>query len=135
MKHRATQDTTFHGITNLTSHGFQVRSEVRNNGICGPWGVPKDAKGGVNVSASWTDVCLKQQDNTAPTVSGQLIWNQETVLTLPPETTRFIVRATLADGSVRVISGSGRFDWFVAEYNEANKVLIIRPRKIEDAPR
>ncbi len=133
VSHSKSSNSTYNGVINLTNQGFQVRGIVRNNGQCGPFGVPKDGRGNLNVSANWLDVCTRPKLNDLPTVPGTLSWDRETVLTLPESLAKFVLRVKLANGMERIVSGAGSFGWFVVEYNDVTKILVLRPRKLEEA--
>ena len=126
-------NSTYNGVVNLTNLGFQVSGVVRNNGQCGPFGIPRDGRGNLDVNANWIDVCTRPKMTDLPAAPGTLSWDRETVLTLPENLAKFVLRVKLANGMERIVSGAGSFGWFVVEYNDATKILVLRPRKLEEA--
>lgn len=126
-----TSNSTWEGVINKGPGGFQVRGTVRNSGSCGPF--YRDARGSINASASWVDVCPTTTEAAIVPVTGSLKWTAQEAIQLPPNTIRFIVKVKLRDGSQQVVSGAGSYPWFVVEFNQATKLLVIRPRPIDEA--
>ncbi|MGZ5178929.1 MAG: hypothetical protein ACXWC6_11000 [Ramlibacter sp.] len=126
-----TSRSTAEGVVNLGPAGFQVRGVVRNSGKC-VW-PSKDARGSLNVDVSWTDLCPTVREVAQPVVAGTLAWTREEAITLPANTKRFLVKVKLANGSEQVVSEAGSFPWFVVRYDPVARLLVIRPRPLEEA--
>lgn len=133
VTHSATTNSSYGGVANLTPAGFQVRGVVRNSGRC-VW-PSKDARGSLNVSASWRDRCPKVEEYSIPSQGGTLHWGSEVAIPLPADVSKYVLRVKLANGQERVINevGSTSTDWFIAAVDPNTKVLVIRPRQLEDA--
>lgn len=126
-------NSSLEGIINLSSSGFQVRGVVRNNGICGPFGVPRDARGSISVHLTWNDICERADESELEPVSGDIFWGEHISFTLPKDYTKFILTVRQANGEVIVINETASTPWFQTTFDPAQKTLILRPRSIEEA--
>ena len=131
--HRESKNSSYEGIVNASAHGFQVRTHVRNHGSCGPFGVPKDGRGSVGISATWTDVCPKSIQADLEPEQGELFWDSDRSFEFPETVRSFILTVEQLNGERRTITGTDSTPWFTADYDPLKRVLVVRPRTLESA--
>lgn len=131
VNHSKSSNSSYEGVLNASPAGFQVRGVVRNNGSCGPFF--KDGRGSLNVTATWTDTCSSQKEAQLEPQTGELHWEQELGFSLSPQTAKFMFVVVQANGERRIVTASESSDWFTSTYDPATKVLLIKPRKVEEA--
>ena len=127
----ATSKSGYEGVINLGPAGFQFRGVVRNSGHC--FGPSKDARGSLNVTATWTDVCPITREVVQVPQEGKLLWNRETELQLPKGTSSWLIKVSLNNGTQHVLSSAGSFPWFTVSFDPVARLVVIRPRALEDA--
>lgn len=125
--------SSLEGIVNLSSNGFQIRGIVRNNGSCGPFGVPKDGRGRISVSAAWVDICPAKKLVSLPAKQGALAWGNDIAFDLPENYTKFSLEITQLDGTKKIVNNTEAHEWFTTQFDAGGKQIIFKPRKIEDA--
>lgn len=126
-------NSTFNGVVNASNNGFQVRGVVRNSGRCGPFGVPRDARGSLNVSVNWVDVCSSTEEAPLQEETGVLTWLEDKAFSFPDTLTKYVLTVKQKNGQVKVIDRAEASDWFTVNYDVNTKILIFRPRALLEA--
>lgn len=125
----------YSGVTNLTSGGFRVAGEVRNNGSCGPntpFGhLMHDGRGNLNVTANWVDLCTNTVIKELPTENGTLFWKQQESFTLPANVDRFILTVHQINGEKKIVTGPSKEQWFSSDYDTNSKLLVFKPNTLD----
>lgn len=123
-------NSTLDGISSLSSNGFQVRANIRNNGSCGPFGIPKDGRGSVNVEVAWFDICPKNSESILPTIEGELYWTEDMNFVVPQGYKSFTLKVKQEDGRVHIVNQSGAYKWFSSIWDASSRNLIFRPQDV-----
>lgn len=133
VSERHSRNSTYEGIVNASRQGFQVRGVVRNHGTGGPGCIPRDARGSLNVTARWVDVCESSEEAVLPEVTGKLDWNNEKAFELPEDLTKFLLTIRQVDGQTKVFDQGEPSRWYIVSFDPTTKVLLVKPRAIEEA--
>jgi hypothetical protein len=128
-----TSKSSLEGIINLASNGFQIRGVIGNSGSCGPFGVPKDARGKIAVTATWNDICPTPKEVDLPPAEGEIFWNNDLSFDLPQAYTKFSLEVKQLDGTKKIVKDTESHRWFTTHFDVNGKQLILKPRTVEDA--
>jgi hypothetical protein len=126
-------NSTLNGIVNLSESGFQVTGIVRNYGHCGPFNIPQDARGVINVQVQWDEICAERAEVELEDQTGEIFWGEQIAFTLPPTYTRFLLTISKVNGEIAVVNESYPGDWFTTSFDTEQRTLIVRPRPLEEA--
>lgn len=66
-------------------------------------------------------------------MSGDVFWGKQKSFDLPPETKRFVLKVSQANGNIEVTEGTSSHDWLTTSYNAEATHLILKPKKIVEA--
>ncbi len=125
------KESSFEGTLNVSDNGFQTRGHVRNNGTC-IWPA-RDARGALNVVATWVDICSVNKEEVLPEEQGELMWSKEISFSMPADTKSFVLTIRQVDGKVKVISGTTSSGWFNTYYDIGANLLVVKPREVDEA--
>ncbi|MFQ3245891.1 MAG: hypothetical protein ACI9SP_002540 [Arenicella sp.] len=125
--------STFEGLINVSSNGFQTRGKIRNNGQCGPFGVGKDGRGALNVTVKWFDECKSSEEIALDIDTGALSWQEDKSFELPETMTKFVLTIMQKNGETKVVNGTSSEKWFATTFSPDSKILTFKPRDIERA--
>lgn len=127
----SSSNSTYHGMSNLTVDGFRLTGVVRNNGSCGPFGVPHDGRGSVSVSAKWVDVCEETVNEVTNQIQGELIWGKDLLWKLRDHAANpigFNANVSLSDGTIKSFTGAEVNEWFDVNYDVVNQIVSVKPK-------
>lgn len=133
VDHSKSSNSTYNGVINASGSGFQVRGVVRNNGSCGPFGVPRDGRGSLNVHARWVDICPATEEVELPAQKGELSWLEDKSFDFPETTTKYMLMVNQINGKVKAVDRASSEDWFTTSYDVNTRLLVFKPRKLTDA--
>lgn len=120
------------GIQDVAGRSFGYVGRIANHGSC--FGPAKDARGTVWGTAFWTE--YKTTDGTAQqdAASGDLFWAKSVMVKLPDNVKSVSIAVKQIDGSEPiVIDGDSTSPWFSTEFQKDTKLLIIKPKKLDEA--
>ncbi len=123
--------SSYGGVDNLSATGFQVYGTVRNNGHC--VGFIKDGRGSLGVTVNWKDLCPVHTEVDDPAAQGEILWADQHVFTLPANTSKFTLKLTQANGAERIVTNTIDAGWYTAHYDPVTRILVIRPRALDEA--
>lgn len=126
-------NSTYNGVVNASENGFQVSGVARNRGRCGPFGVPRDARGSLNVSVNWTDVCSSAEEAPLEEETGVLTWLEDKAFAFPNTLSKYLLTVKQKNGQVKIIDRAEASNWFTVNYDPNTKILIYKPRALQDA--
>lgn len=67
--------------------------------------------------------------------TGDIIWGEEKAFRMSSAAVSFTLTLMQFDGSKKVIPGAISSDWFITTYDPSTKILVFKPRSIQEAMR
>lgn len=123
----------FQGVVGANSSGFQVTGRVQNHGSCGPLGIGKDGRGHLEVKGTFTefrDLTTTRMEAKDPV---KIFWGRDHKFDLPTNARAIISEVSLVNGEKFIERTSTSRNWYSFDVDLANKVVVLRPKSIEEA--